>query len=598
MIIKKEQAEILLKLIEKKEIDTEKHLETIDILEKSGLVEIGNSSDVSLTFSGLRVATELKSLVEVGHLKAPDEWEDDWRWIGSEIIAMLDASLKGTRVTEVSLKALSERGFVTHDREKNSPVINEAGKEILRIYRDTSPMLEIDHRLAGYIRSIPAGPTYTSSIKINGYYEHLLEAMRLIAYSVPSSEVYSFTALGQAVKNMLELGGYINEGDVLNTGIMLELLNIVDNTETENADPSRLQMLGYIDAEGRLLPAGEWALEAYRLWKDGPRTRIWSIKVPQECVEVLEIFNEPHAALSIKKMEEKLKEKKPQEFKLKEYNLEEKLHMLEAFELVEAEYDEEGNKLFKPSPYGIWVKHDRNIKNSGVSSVSVKAITMTRKTFSAPNVEWFEKAKEEGLIGSREPTKSGYMYAFLAENVERRPYINREMTRLMRYIPKHGKTVKDLIENSSEETKVKDTLDMLEANGFIEILPDENIILTEAGVHMQHALLAVPSGFSTPLTPDMCRVLLSLFGVAVAYESEKKMRIPGKSMKDAIRISGLSDKAFSDAFMACKQAGYTGTNMITEAGISVIRACEYLNERKELKSYSEIYDHKKKTLKE
>ncbi len=609
MIIKRKEAKLILDLMDeanknetKKAKNKEEQFETLDILEKMGLISLNDKLQPTLTFTGLRIATELQSLINTEALASPDEWEEDWRWIGSEVIAMLDAAKKGGRITEVSLNILKERGFATYEKQKGYYIINEAGKEILRIYRDASPMLEISYKLADYIRSIPSGPAYTSNIKINGYYEHLLESMRLIAYSVPHSEVYTFTALGQAVKNALELGGFVKDGHTFSTGIMLELSKMADGEDVSKEAAYRLQTLGYIDSEGNLLPAGEWVLEAYRLWKNESREDIWSLKITQKGSELLSLLIEADKPLGVEELEEKLKKIKPQKFKIKEYNLEEELMILEAFDLVEPAFSPEGKRTYKLTKYGVMAADDRRKKKSAVSSVSVKSITMTRKTFSAPNIEWFTKAKDEGLIGSREPTRSGYMYAFMAENIERKPHINRSMAELFKQIPERGKTTEDILSKANDETEKKliaEILDTLEAEELIEILPDDNIILTDAGKEMKKALLATPPGFATPLTPDMCRVLIALFDVGVMYESEKKMRVPPKMVKDAIKKSSLSDKAFSDAFMACKQAGYTGLNIITEAGISAIKACKLANpDRSKLKGYSDIYEYKKTSLKE
>ena len=653
MIIKKQHAEMLLQLLDEKKkgehitVLEEKNENVIRVLERAGLITLDSDLNARLTYSGEGIATLLKELIESGQLESIEKWNDDWKWLGSSIIAMLDSAVKGGKVTEVSLNPLKDRGFVEKVKDKKTKKevyqVNEAGRLILGLYKKASPLLVISSELADFIRQIPAGPGYASRITGNRYYEHLLEAMRLIAYSVPTSDIYSFTALGQAVKNTLELGGFVNEGYVITPDILISLGELADGMDISDKALTWLQALGYVDADKNLLPAGEWALEVYRLWKKEARLDVWSFSIEEEEIGVLEAINtlwkknkeNPQVAPTFEQLKKELVDRKVKEYKklldkygkklndmpekyrkiaaefseAKNYqkwfddnfNLRIALFSLESFNLIETGQSEKFDEVFYLTDFGTKVLEDQKVKRREISSESVKAITMTRKAFSAPNVEWYERAKEEGLIGSNEPTKSGYFYAYLAESIDRKPYLTKYEHEIFKMIPDSGITVNEVLEkakNENEKRKLRWALEKLEARHLIEVLPDGNIVETEAGKMMDRALSGVASGFATPITPVMFRVIKALKEVGSLYETEKKVRILPKKYKEAVRKSGLSDDTFASAFTVCKKAGFVGTNTVNETGLLLLEAVELMNPKESLEGYTDIYEYKKGTVKE
>ncbi len=592
MIIKSKEASLLLRFIESQESVTKEHLPEAEILQYAGIVEYDENLKLRTTPAGERLAHLLKRLVDTGVIKHPDQWEKDYRWIGSEIIAMLDAANKGGRAGEISEAILKERGFLDPETRK----LNGAGTEMLKIYSGCAPMLEINHQLAAYIRTMPHGPASTSLIKMGQHFEDLLEAMRLIAYSVPDTRIFTFTALGQAIKNALEMGGFVNEGLVVSPTIMSDLAAIADGRTLDKEKTYWLQLLGYLSGDDRLTDAGSWILEAYRLYSGASREQIWSIRLSEEALQVLLLIDEG-SKVTISQIEEKLNKLMREATKLGAIDTQATINELEAFEFINRTQKNE-EAAFSPTRIGKLIAKEFRKKQRGISSVSVKSITMTRKVFSSPNIEWYETAKKEGLVGSKEPTYAGYLCAYAAENVKRRAYLRKNEAQLLKQLPKNGLTVKELLEgeNEKQQQSITRALDWLEALHLIEILPDGNIIQTEAGTLMKKALDTVPQGFATPVTPPMCRVLESMASTGLEYEKEKKIRIPPGKMREAQRISGLSDEEFSDAYMACKQAGYVGLNMITESGITVLKALKKMNPAAPLSGFFEIFDYKKESI--
>jgi len=124
------------------------------------------------------------------------------------------------------------------------------------------------------------------------------------------------------------------------------------------------------------------------------------------------------------------------------------------------------------------VLEDQTWKERDVTSTGVKSITMTRKTFSAPNLEWWQQARVEELVGTAEPTRSGLMYARLAETITRKPHLSRYELMIFHRIPNRGMTLDEVYEEFKDripEERIRWALEKLEARHFIDILPDKNI---------------------------------------------------------------------------------------------------------------------------
>ncbi|MGB9794225.1 DUF505 domain-containing protein [Caldisericum exile] len=661
MVIKKEHALVLEKMMS--DVDagllatdlSQLDNDTVRELDLMGLVRFETPAKLILTYTGRALANVLRELYSLGPkpnleeesyesqnvvvvekrgLAKPEEWDPDFRFIGSEIIAFLDAANRAERVGPLGIEPLMERGLAlkvrNQETKKEYYTLSEQGKAILDIY-SVSPKLIIDSELADVIRGLPVGPARSSEIKLSVKNSHLLESMRLIAYSVPNGEIFSFTALGQAVKKTLMLGGF-GEGTVLSEDILKAIADWYDERKITDVALVTLQSLGYVDGDGNLLLAGEWALEVYRLLKDGPRKEIWSFDIEEGEMMALRAIkalwekaktnkNERPTLENLKKemIDRRIKQYKelidrygrklnemPEKYQqiakafedAKDltawyegyFDLRADLHSMEGFELIRSTIDDEGKEVFEITEWGEKVL-DRNVQS--VSSDSVKAITITRKTFSSPNLEWVKKAEEEGLVGSKEPTKNGYFFANLAEHIERLPLITKFERTVFSLIPEKGANINEVIDklkDQFEEDRIRFALEKLEARHLIEILPDGNIIETEAGKLMDKALSGVPTGLGFPVNPLLVRVLRALREVGTLYVKERKVRILPKNIKEALKISGLSKDAFQDAIELARAAGYIGETSINEQGLLLLEAVEKMSSKKDLVSYHEILD--------
>jgi hypothetical protein len=661
MVIRKEHAIILEKMLANEDAGllatdlSQLNSDTVHELDLMGLIRFETPVKLVLTYTGRGLANVLRELYSLGPqvtsedenattsnivilekrgLSKPEEWDPEFRFIGSEIIAMLDAAYRADNVGPLGIKPLMERGLAVKVKDKETKkefyTLSEQGKAILEIYA-VSPQLIIDSDLANVIRGLPVGPAPSSEIKLSVPNSKLLESMRLIAYSVPNGEVFAFTALGQAVKKTLTLGGF-GEGTVLSLDILRAIADWYDEKKITDIALETLQSLGYIDSDGNLLPAGEWALEVYRLVKDGPRKEIWSFDIEEGEMMALRAIKALWEKAKINKHERPTLENLKKEMidrriaqykdllerygrKIKEmpkkyqeiakafedakdlaswyegyFDLRADLHSMEGFQLIRSTVDDEGKEVFEITEWGEKVL-ERKVEE--VSSDSVKAITITRKTFSSPNIEWFNKAKEEGLVGSFEPTKNGYFFANLAEHIERLPLLTKFEREVFSLIPEKGVTVEEVVnklKDRYEEDRIRFALEKLEARHLIEILPDGNVIETEAGVLMDKALSGVPTGLGFPVNPLLVRVLMALREVGTLYVKERKVRILPKNIKEALKISGLSKEAFQDALELARAAGFIGETSINEQGLLLLDAVEKMSSKKDLVSYQEILD--------
>ncbi len=639
MLIKREHAEALLKLLAFEEETKSKGMDILEAdedlyaeLEMQALVRQSAPLKRELTYLGKEFALILKELIEKENLPPPEEWPEGFRFLGTEIIAMLEAAGLCGQVGPLAIEALKERRLAAEMKDpetgKEYIGLTEAGKRIFKIYQALEPELEISSTLAQEIRKLPAGPARTALLTTDTHTKHLLEGMRLLAYSIPSSDIYTFTALGQAVKKTLTLGGF-GEGDVLTSDLLWALADVADGREVPEATVAILQSLGYIDQDQELLPAGYWGLEVLRLWKREIIPDAWTIAIEEEEVEILQAIehlwkkaeNNPEETPTFGNLRAEMIDRKIKQYKeilarygrkLEEmpekyqqiagefvlakdlarwydnnFNLRLSLYSLESFNLIRTGEDQKGREVFELTEFGKQVLADQETHLREISSTAVKAITMTRRSFSAPNISWVEEAQEAGLLGTGEPTQSGYFYAELAESISRVPHLTRYEAEILATIPSRGISIEELFElvGEGKRRRFKWALEKLEARHLINVLPDGNIMETEAGELLDRAVSGVPQNFGHPINPLIYRVLKALAEVGTLFVKEQKIRILPRNIKEALRRSSLPQEVFDETLKAARHAGYVGKNTITEAGYLILQAVEKMNPHEEIKVF-------------
>src|SRR6266567_6993568 len=239
-------------------------------LELQGLVQLEVPRVYRLTYAGREAFHLLEAMRETGLLPPLDQLKNDWRFLGSDIVAALQAAQRNRgKVGPLTAQVLNARGLTesVHDTlEKRSYVrlnrYGEAWGDFAGRYR---PRLEINGDLANSIRHIHPGYTGRPGPSMPPEHIALLEAMDLLSWSVPERTVYVLTALGRAVYEALLKEGYAPLDAVLDEPT-LEVLALLVNRGSAALTSEQmlnLQMLGYVELDGTVSAAGQAALRAY-----------------------------------------------------------------------------------------------------------------------------------------------------------------------------------------------------------------------------------------------------------------------------------------------------------------------------------------------
>jgi uncharacterized protein len=605
----------------------EDEIDIYRVLELQGLANLEIVRSYTLTNVGREAVRLVGEMRAQGLLPPADQMRRGWRFLGSEVLAALVAAGRvGGRVGPLAEGLLRERGLAQEFREpetkKRFPRLNAYGTAWLDFAQRARPRLEITGDLANSIHRMPPAYADPHQLDIPPGHRAQLEAMRLLVWSVPDGDIFTLTAVGNAVYEALRKGGFPVADAVLDEAILALLATLADKGAGA-VGPERLaqvQISGYAGPDGSLTPAGEAALRARRFRDAPPTGRPATIAISRHEAELLGVVKQvgegkegdaqaPTKAALHKALVDGL-EKRYQAFvgkygrKIEEIParkrqaqqmvaemrdrdrafgspavLDEWLIHLESFDLVRGEGEGKAT-VYRLTPQGQRVVQEQGDAPHTITGAGVKAVTTTTMAGHAyaPATEWYERARDEELIGTGGITKSGHFYAWLAEHGRRLPALSRQEAQMLLDLPEaealgDGRRARQAGRDGGEdEDQQERALDRLEARGLIERLVDGQIVRTESGRLLERAVAGALE-LDHPVTPAIVHLLLAVRQVGESlHVKEAKVRIPSQQWDEVERLTGLGPDEFRETVHLARLGKYLGEANLTEAGSDVLDA--------------------------
>ena len=264
------------------------------------------------------------------------------------------------------------------------------------------------------------------------------------------------------------------------------------------------------------------------------------------------------------------------------WDLEELLVSLEAFDLLRAE-GEGAITVYRLTPNGHKIVAEQEETSREISATAVKVLTSAVTRLHAPADSWVEQAREEGLIGTGGVTRSGRLYAELAERVVRKPALTREEAEVLVNLPETARETPTAAADEHAalaEEKRGWALEKLEARGLIERLVDGQIVRTEAGQLLAKAVSGALR-LGHPVIPAIVRLLAAIRQVGTLYVKEWKVRIQPEQWVEVERLTGLGPQEFKETRHVARMGHYIGEVHITESGMDLLAVQAQLNSNPE-----------------
>ncbi len=607
---------------------TEDMVPAFRVLELDGLVLPQTGLSYSLSYEGREAVRLLEVMRHDGELPAYREKDAGWRFIGSEILAALEAATRTGHIGPATIDLLQARGFAAPSHEGAggiaAPQLNAHGAAWLTLARRAWPHLEITHELAEQLLSLPMGYFRQRPEGISVDALAAFEAMELIAWSAPEGDYGTFTALGSAVVEAVQKGGYPATDAVLDDVIGHELEEVsqwgVIRLPAERL--SDLQLLGYLTEAGTLSAAGEAVLRARQLARAeaAGSSTVPSFAITRYEVEVLRsardlaqreegaivapIRVDLHHAL-VDRLEERyqdfvheyghtivLERARKQQAQAIQREMHEHeraygdpaeldalLMSLESFDLLRAERGEGPERRYRLTRAG-W----RVLEAQGeppetphdISSSAVKAVAAagTEPRFGAVATAWVERAFAEGLLGSRGISHTGTLYAELAWTGTKLPTLSRFEAEVLVGLPalEASDVVAKSVTGREHDRRRTWALDTLEARGLSERLIDGQVALTARGRLVARAVSGAME-LAFPVTPALLRLLAAIEALGeTLYVKEEKVHETAEQWERLAQLTGLDPDPLREEMHLAKLGQYLGDAGLTEAGHTLLEA--------------------------
>ncbi len=533
-------------------------------LRRAGLI----SQYGTLTEAGRLVAEAVEDVSR--ELGDPAEWPED-RWVGTDVLQMIEVSERSAHVVEAWVGPLSSRGFL-RDGE-----LTEAAGKVVDAYSMARPSLYLTSWEASALQAMPPGPTdlreVTSKLESMGFSTAIidsLEAMRLASIGAPDprepSPTFTLTGAGrlvrQAVSGMpLPEGGYAIDPDVVEA--LLSLARGAFTQEQEELLVSR----GLAHASKLTWP-GRYLLTAVDKLSR-PRAEQAPIGVTAEEVRLLlsirEIWRKHETNPEVTATKERIVGQVAEDWGIEGYDPTSALYTLEALDLITSE-TMGGRLVYRLTEWGEEILKVVGEKPRDVSSVAVKAVLYSLGE-RAPTMGWVRLAKDQGLVASGGITWAGMRFARLSGRIRRKPHVTAFEADVLRRIPEGKSASLDEICSAFEDSRAaRVAIEKLECRGFLDILPNDRVVLTEAGAAAKYALLGVRGAH--PINPVLARIL----SAAAKHGLD--------NVKEIERETRLDFETINKMRVVIRRFGYYGRTGVTDRGRALLRLIEILESRR------------------
>ena len=578
MIVTKRHAELILQLVDKwnegLELEkvgdslTDDALECLYHLELAGLV-YEDDDRFTLSQAGHLIGEALAEFVKDG--TSTEEWDENFRWIGSEVISMIEVAraAQGEVVDQSSIASeLRRRGFM-----KDGTLL-PAAESVLEAYNIAGPDIFLPPALCEKIKQTPPGPGRKSFLPFSQDEIFQMESMRLLTFSLPFGNNYSLTGAGQQIR-----AGLLH-GAAPVSPIAAETLFALLEGESLEGSKEELMAIGAVNNELKLLPAGHHFKLAAELLFTAPITINPSIDVDSDDLATMEVIEElwkkhesnPEIVPSHKRIRTEMEKKRAATAWKVAYSL----HLLESFRLIDSERLEDGELVYLLTEWGKKVLQDRQQHAlKPVFATGVMAITTTRMENLSPDDTWVDTATDQGLVGNGYPTKSGRLFAHLASDIERLPLISAFEGKVLKSLPLWRGMFEDKLLSlftKEDHEQVIAAVRKLLAQGLIDALPGGLYSVTEAGEKFKRGIAAVPDEIKFHVTPHMLRLL-----AAMAESIETQGKVDWKKVEKATRFD---PDVFNEVRNQASYSHFIRGDKLTTAGELLVEGMEILKDYK------------------
>ena len=478
------------------------------------------------------------------------------------------------------LQLANETGFIPEDwklllkeRQMFDEKLNEIGREILRIYKETHPLLYLTQEILDFVAGMPKIGTLDELVAYKdvtdgGNIINALQAMRML-YISPMTECGKAFATTKAVEIVLKIASMSK----LEKPIVLKPKDV--RLLKSGKSTSELDEMGLHDEKG-VTELGETAIDAYEAM-GAFEEKILPIYLLEDEIEVIK------AIMEIEEINRRNPDILPTYAEIQKRsnvkNLGEILHVLESKELVE-------RRLVKNKDCYWTTEWAKSVVNYGtVTSDGMKAITYPLSG-DVPIAEWVLKAKEEGLVKAG-ITQKGWTMLEFSKNIRRKPYLTSYDVAILSKTPKGRfihreelvKLVGDLV--GGDETAIVKALGEAEAKGFIIELQNRMIKLTKLGREVKSAiesakvkeLLATKFG----ITPTTFNILRVIYENIDTFNKIWKEKLESRGYRtDEVEFLkkklSLSEDEIKKSLVVLRALGFLGKKSLTQAGKTLVRA--------------------------